>query len=355
MAFVNSATGTSDAGATTLNAGAANHTTGNLVVVVVSWTTAGVTANVPTDTAGNTYVSTGQKAIRAGSTDFAEVFYAKNITGNATNVVRANLSGSATFRRIQVLQYSGADTTSPLDTGGIATNTGTSLTVASFNTTATGVVVAGATCGNNRTYSAGSGFIARVTNLGTDTGAEDKVASAAAAQTAPFTLSASAEWWEAAAGFKDAGGSNITVNGVAGPLVLSTTTPAAKIDGTVTGVVGTVTLGASAPAVLVAVSPTVGALTLGAAAPAVRVDVTHTVGALTLAGSAPAIAVAVVAPAGQVTLATTTPALVYDCNVTAAAGVLTLGAGAHTVDTGATPVSTDVPYFPYYPSAMRHR
>lgn len=202
-AWVNTATGTSDSGAATLAAGAANHTTGNLVVVIVSWTGAGVTANIPTDTALNTYVSTGQKATD-GTNDFIEEFFSKNITGNASNVVQANLSGSATFRRIQVLQYSGADTSSPLDTGNIGTGTGISLTTSSFTTAAAGVIVAGASSNTGETYSAGSGFAVRVTNLGTDTGSEDKVGTAAGAQTAPFAMNNSGTWWETANGFKDA-------------------------------------------------------------------------------------------------------------------------------------------------------
>lgn len=237
-AHVNTATGTSDASATSLAAGAANHTTGNLIVVQVSWTTAGVTSTVPTDTAGNTYVSTTQKGTD-GTNNFVETFYAKNITGNASNVVTAHFSAGATFRRIQVLQYSGADITTPLDTGNIGTGTGTALTTASFTTTASGVIVVGASCNNNRTYSAGSGFTARVTSLGTDTGTEDKVGTTAGAQTGPFTISSSATWWEAAVGFKDASAGSIktvapaTINGAA--TVTATVVKTAVLGPTVNG------------------------------------------------------------------------------------------------------------------------
>lgn len=148
-----------------------------------------------------------------------------------------------------------------------------------------------------------------------------------------------------------------SIAGVVGPFVLNNTTvPTVKIDTTITGVIGTLTLGASSPAPQVSVSQTVGALTLSGVAPTPKIDLSHTVGLLTLGASAPVLSIAVAPTAGVVTLNnTTTPTLTYSGAVTATAGVLTLGAAAHTVDTGGTPVVTDVPYFLYYPSAMRHR
>jgi hypothetical protein len=66
------------------------------------------------DTAGNTYSYTGRYT---DSDATIEIWFAQNITGNASNVVTATLSGAATERRISVTQYSGCATSSIQDTG----------------------------------------------------------------------------------------------------------------------------------------------------------------------------------------------------------------------------------------------
>jgi hypothetical protein len=208
IAFVNSTTGNNDGGASSLPATAANHTAGNLLVVGVIWTGA-TTANVPTDTAGNAYVSTTQKATSGGN-DHCELFYAKNITGNAANIVTANFSGSSTFRRIMVFQYSGCDTTAPYTTGegGQATDaTGTTHTTSSFTTaTADSVICTFAGGGNVVTWSAGAVGTARVTGLGTDSGGEDNIVSATGTYTGSMNTNVNDNTWITAAAFKIAGG-----------------------------------------------------------------------------------------------------------------------------------------------------
>jgi hypothetical protein len=205
IAFVNQTTGTNDAGATSLPATAASHTAGNLLVVGVVWTN-NVAANVPTDTALNTYVSTGVK-VNNGTTDHIEIFYAKNITGNASNVVTANFAASAAFRRIVVLQYSGCDTVAPFDVGG--TNTATAATAVTATATAAMAVAdevqcsfAGASAA--QTWSCTSHTM-RSTSLGTDTGAGDRIHTSAITPAAAFTGTASATLLACTATFKIAG------------------------------------------------------------------------------------------------------------------------------------------------------
>jgi len=202
LSRVNTTSGSADASATNLSATAANHTTGNLLVVGVAWSN-NTNANVPTDTALNTYVSTGFKA-NNGTGDHAEIFYAKNITGNASNVVRANFSGNSTFRRLIVHQYSGADTAAPFTAGeggkGDAT-TATSHVSASWTTAVPDEVIFGF-------IGAGSGFTSLVGNNGNtkvidlgDTASEDQIVAATGTYLAGFQWSGSISTWISGSSF----------------------------------------------------------------------------------------------------------------------------------------------------------
>jgi hypothetical protein len=206
IAFVNSAVGNNDASATSLAAASANHTTGNLVVVGVVWSN-NVNANVPTDTAGNTYVSTGVR-VNNGTSDHIEIFYAKNITGNAANVVTANFAAAATFRRIVVLQYSGCHTTAPFDVGG--TNTAASGTTVTATATAAMAQAAEVQCsfaaGANTEVWSCTSHTMRTTSLGTDSGAGDRIHAAIITPAAAFSGTTSAALWACTATFKAAGG-----------------------------------------------------------------------------------------------------------------------------------------------------
>lgn len=206
LSRVNTTSGSADTGASNLAATAANHTTGNLIVVGVAWSN-NTTANVPTDTAGNTYVTTNFKANNS-TTDHVEIFYAKNITGNASNVVQANFSGSSTFRRIIVHQYSGADTTAPFTTGeggkGDATSS-TSHVTASWTTALADEVIFGF-------IGAGSGFTSLVGNSGNtkvvdlgDTASEDQIVSATGTYNGGFQWSGTITTWISGSSFSAPG------------------------------------------------------------------------------------------------------------------------------------------------------
>jgi hypothetical protein len=208
LAFVNSTSGTSDASATTIPATAANHTTGNLIVVHVNWST-NTTLNSVADTAGNTYTRVASSKGNNGTTDHTETFYAANIAGNASNVVTPTFSAGSTFRRIIVHQYSGADTTAPADVAGSGNVlAAASLTSSSFTTTVADEVISAAmgSAGLDSNVSAGTNFTRRVAALGTDSHSEDRIVSATGAYTASFTWATNQDAWITAATFKQAGG-----------------------------------------------------------------------------------------------------------------------------------------------------
>lgn len=108
-AFVNFGNNGADAPSTTIAASAINATGGNLIVGAVKYEGASSTTVTVADTAGNTYtVLTGRKHSTANL--WVYPFYARNITGNASNVVTATFGASQQYRGIAVAQYSGLDT-----------------------------------------------------------------------------------------------------------------------------------------------------------------------------------------------------------------------------------------------------
>lgn len=139
-------TGSDDASAGAIASAAKNTTTGNLLVALVKWEhgSGAETVTGLTDTAGNTWTVVANASFSAISDPGVCLAYAKNITGNAANVVTATLSSDCDFRRIIVEEFSGLDTTSPEDQNEqTQTGTGSPFDTAAITTTSAGLVVIG--------------------------------------------------------------------------------------------------------------------------------------------------------------------------------------------------------------------
>lgn len=181
IAFVNSTTGGNSSGSpvATIAAAAASHTAANCLAVSVSWYAAGVTISSVTDTAGNTYTARTRVDV-PGYDDRLQIFYAYNISGNASNVVTATFSASAPYVAIAVEQYSGILTTgTPYDTEASGTDnlTTQTLTSGAFTTSQADELIYVALYAPNPTsLTAGSGYTLRE-NLfnGSSAGVEDKI------------------------------------------------------------------------------------------------------------------------------------------------------------------------------------
>ena len=87
-----------------------------------------------------------------------DIWYAKNITGNAANVVKVNVSSSSAYWEVTQVQYSGASTTAPFQTCAVGSNSGTSVTSPSFTANAGAVNVAASVSAGGTSYSAGTGL-----------------------------------------------------------------------------------------------------------------------------------------------------------------------------------------------------
>lgn len=152
------------AGTTIVQDTSLNTTTGNHIVVTVNnWdsdSNAGVITGC-TDTASNSYV----KAIgvyRSGTTQMrAEVWYAENITGNAANIVTATFTGTVSFARIVVCEWSGVAISSSLDDTSSATQSSTSHTTGDATASEDGCLMVGCYAADNAVnLTVGAGYTA---------------------------------------------------------------------------------------------------------------------------------------------------------------------------------------------------
>lgn len=106
---------TAGSGTTQSKAFASNNTAGNLLVAVVSWATTDRTPTV-SDSQGNTWTEIGTHFydINANIEEGLAMFYAKNCKAGA-NTVTVNYGGTCTDRVLVIAEFSGADTSNPLD------------------------------------------------------------------------------------------------------------------------------------------------------------------------------------------------------------------------------------------------
>lgn len=122
---------------------AANHSSGNLLAVLIRTAIFGSITSI-TDTAGNTYQRFGNTYSDVGANDFVQWWYAKNIIGNASNVLSVTFTSNVQFAALLVYQIAGADPGSPTDTGADVGNATVSTTVAtspSFSTASANEII----------------------------------------------------------------------------------------------------------------------------------------------------------------------------------------------------------------------
>lgn len=135
-----------DAGGSATHATAAKSTTtGNLLIAGVKWEATTTTLDTTTpiyDTAGNTWVKLSETYYGGTGEPRVALFYAANITGNASNVVTFAFNNTlGVYTRGFQEEFSGLATSSVTD-GSVQTNTGTSADYSTSNitTSTTGLV-----------------------------------------------------------------------------------------------------------------------------------------------------------------------------------------------------------------------
>lgn len=162
IAFVNVQAG-GNSGVSSVATAGISHTAGNLLYVHGSFRQACAALTMAvTNTAGDTFTQIG--SLTDNTTNMCSgQWYAKNIAGNGSDVVTLTVTGgTVTNIGVTVVQFSGLDTASPLDSG--ATTTGQvsssfTATTGSFSTaTADEVVACGLKTYSLGTNTAGSGY-----------------------------------------------------------------------------------------------------------------------------------------------------------------------------------------------------
>ena len=175
-------------------------TTGNLIVVHLSWDNTSRTVNTITDNKGNTYHSVN--GVSTWNTTYrSQLFYAFDITGGGAPItVTATLSGnSSSYFQVYMSEYSGIDIISPLDQKSANKGSTTSVSSGAKTTLMNGELIYGVSIGASGLLTKGSGFTARSTvnqNV-----VEDRIGATAGSYSATF-ISAGGNWVAEMATFK---------------------------------------------------------------------------------------------------------------------------------------------------------
>jgi hypothetical protein len=169
-------------------------TSGNLIVVFVHWDNQAATATA-SDQLGNTYVPIFPPT-DAGSSARFQVWYVKNVTGGVPLSVTVNFSQATTsFSVLDAMEYSGIDTTSPLDGFNSATGRGTSQNSGSILVPNANSEILIGLFGYDvyaLTYTAGPGFTMQ--GYEASTMIEDQAAVTAGTYAATATSNTTANW-----------------------------------------------------------------------------------------------------------------------------------------------------------------
>jgi hypothetical protein len=200
ISFVQAATGPTSIQAlnsTVAVAYATAQTAGNLNVVAVGWGDTTSSVSSVTDSRGNTYTRAVGPTVNGGQ---QSIYYAKNIAAGA-NTVTVTFNQAASYPDVRILEYSGLDTTNPLDVTAGGVGTGTAASSGAATTTVANELIFGTgTAGGNGFTGAGSGFTSRVLNIYGSL-AEDKIVTGTGSNSTTGTV-ASAPWIMQMATFK---------------------------------------------------------------------------------------------------------------------------------------------------------
>ena len=252
---------------------------GDLNIVVVGWNDTTATVQSVKDSLGNTYALAAGPTKGTGITQ--SIYYAKNIVPG-TNTVTVTFSQAASFPDVRVLEYAGADTTSPLDVTASASGSGTAPNSGSATTTVANELIFAANTVFTANSAPGATFTQRIITSPDGDLAEDKTVSSTGSYNASASLGSSGPWVMQMATFKMAagtGGSPPTVTSVSPNSGSVNGGTAVIITGTNFAAGATVTFGGtSATNVSVVSTTSITATTPAHAAAAVNVVVTNSNG-----------------------------------------------------------------------------
>ena len=169
------------------------------------------------DTQGNQYTLIGSPQTWSPYNFVERLYYAKNIKGGS-DTATVTLSGT-TYMEVRLYEYSGLDTSSPLDASATP-HTGTSVTTGTSGvlTTTNGndLLFGFFHSDNSVTNTAGSGFTGRTFSVGDDLLGEDQDVTSTGSYSATMGFSGSADYVGFLVAFRAAagGGGSLNISGV---------------------------------------------------------------------------------------------------------------------------------------------
>ncbi len=168
---------------------------GDLNIIVVGWNDSTAAVSSITDSSGNLYSQAIAPTVVSGTLS-QTIYYAKNIVAAiaGSNTVTVNFSVAAAFPDIRILEYSGIDTTNPLDVSAAASGNSATSTSAAVTTTNANDLIVGANMVSTLTSGPGAGFTSRVITSPDGDIAEDRVVSAIGSYNATAPLSSAGPW-----------------------------------------------------------------------------------------------------------------------------------------------------------------
>jgi uncharacterized membrane protein len=168
---------------------------GNLNLVVVAWEDSTATVRQITDSKGNTYTRAVGPTVISGVAS-QSIYYAKNIASAAagSNSVTVTFSSSAKNPDVRILEYSGADTSSPIDVTAASSGNGRTCSSGSANTTNATDLILGADVALALTTGPGTGFTKRVLTSPQGNIVEDQSVTATGAYSATAPLMPTGRW-----------------------------------------------------------------------------------------------------------------------------------------------------------------
>jgi hypothetical protein len=155
--------------------------------VVVGWGDTTSSISSVTDNRGNTYTLAAGPTTNTGLQQ--SIYYAKNIAGGSTTVT-VKFNKAASYPDVRILEYSGANTSSPLDGKAAAAGSGTTANSGAVTTTSANELIFGAGTTGTQFSAAGSGFVNRMINVYGNI-AEDKTVTSTGSYNATATTGSS--------------------------------------------------------------------------------------------------------------------------------------------------------------------
>jgi hypothetical protein len=170
-------------------------TAGDLNVVVVGWNDTTATVSTVKDKAGNVYTRAVGPTSRTGALS-QSIYYAKNIASAAAgaNAVTVTFSTAAAYPDIRILEYRGADPSTPVDVTATGSGNSATSTSAAATTSNANDLIFGANIVATLTTGPGSGFTQRLLTSPDGDIAEDKMVTAAGSYRVSAPLSSAGPW-----------------------------------------------------------------------------------------------------------------------------------------------------------------